>query len=700
MSRGGSGRGVNGPGGGTGAGRFGKSVQEIRDAAAKSKTLPAIRKARESAPVWGQNAAKDAAASAVLPATQEGAQDGDGVVMPFGFEMRADGLYRVPGGDAVPFRLTGPFKIVAESRPETNDEWGLLLEFHDRDGQPHSWIMHRRLLAGEAIEVRQHLAARGLDVSANQRARQGLVDFLAGVKVPTRVRTVPRTGWFTPRNGSPVFVLPGRTIGAEAAGAGAGGAGELVRLDLDPAPIIYGARGTLEGWKREVAAPCLGNSRLIFGLACAFAPPLLPLIGDEGGGVNLRGESSKGKTTIVDAAASVWGPPSKTGPGSFVRQWRTTANALETTAAAHNNTLLPMDEMGQADPRELGDTLYMLANGSGKERARAGGGNRAPTTWLTLVLSSSEESAASMAAQGGRRIKAGQEVRLLDVPALVPGGHGCFEELHGAEGGAAFARAVRGGVAAQHGTAAPAFLAWLAQQLRDDPDFAARVIEQDCRDWMARFLPPDADGQVARAARRLALIAAAGELATDAGVTGWPTGAANEACGRVFRDWLLERGGTGSREDHHLFAAVRRFIAAHGSARFELVRDRTGDSAEQKEPALEAGQKTIMRAGFRWLEEQPTTERDRDEDTAAGERQRVWVHGMDPEIFRAEVAAPLGLEQRDALARLGAAGMIRSEMEGAERRWTIKKKRIPGHRRPRLVVFEPAALDGEGSAGG
>lgn len=337
----------------------------------------------------------------------------------------------------------------------------------------------------------------------------------------------------------------------------------------------------------------LVNSRLVFGVSCAFAPILLGNTGAEGGGVNLRGESSKGKTTIIDASASAWGPPSKTGPDSFVRQWRTTSNALEATAAAHNHALLPMDEMGQADAKEIGETLYMLANGSGKERARAGGGNRRTTTWNTLVLSSSEESAASLAAQAGRRTRAGQEVRLLEVPALVPTGFGCFDTLHGEASGAAFAQAIRRAVVAQHGTAAPAFLEWLAARLGREPDFAADLLAARTRAWTAAHVPPGADGQVQGAARRFALVAVAGELATEACVTGWPAGAA-EAAAAVLRDWLAERGGTGSREDRDVADKLRWFIGAHGQSRFETVDgSRVDRNAAQAEPELAEGVRIV-----------------------------------------------------------------------------------------------------------
>jgi putative DNA primase/helicase len=622
----------------------------------------------------------------------------------FGFEWKADGLYRIPAdSNKTPFRVSGRFEVLALTRPEAGDEWGALLRWQDRDGLQHEWIMPFRLLAGEAVEVRARLAACGLPIGAHDGAQRALKEYLAGIhdSVEARVRTVPRTGWYRPASGAPVFVLPGRTIGASA--------GEVVRLDLDQAPAIYRVRGTLDGWRAELAALCLGNSRLAFAVATAFAGPIIGLMEDEGGGINFRGGSSKGKTSCIDAAASVWGAPSKTGPDSFTRTWRSTDNAMEATAAAHNDCILPLDELGQADPATLPETLYMLAHGAGKARARAGGGNRAGITWRTLVLSSSEESAARLMQQAKRRIKAGQEIRMLDIPAEVPGGHGVFEVLHGARDGAAFAQKVRTAVLAHHGLAGAAFAAELVELIGWSPDFVAQKIAPAVRDWLRRYVPAGADGQVERAGRRFALVAVAGELATGAGITGWPAGEAAGAAAVVFRAWMDERGGTGSREDHHLFAAFRRFFVEHGQARFAMVRDHkalAGDFAAGNEAEREAErddmerERIVMhRAGWRWQEPLSDAEKMRqaEEDKALGGKgehnNARWVYGLDPEVFEAEIAAPLGMERRDALARLGNAGLIESEDTGGERRWTIKKRRIPGVGRPRLIVPKAATLD-------
>ena len=89
--------------------------------------------------------------------------------------------------------------------------------------------------------------------------------------------------------------------------------------------------------------------------------------GFESGCFHLYGLSSMGKTTCLRTAASVWGSGAD---GGYVRTWRSTANGLEATLAGANDTFLPLDEVGQADGRELGQALYMTAGGVGKQRMR------------------------------------------------------------------------------------------------------------------------------------------------------------------------------------------------------------------------------------------------------------------------------------------------------------------------------------------
>jgi putative DNA primase/helicase len=599
------------------------------------------------------------------------------LTFPAHFEMRTPGvgerggLYRQDKDHRHWVRVSAAFEVLAESRPDDNTAWGLLLRWRDRDQVQHVWNMPQAALSGEAADVRARLAACGLDIGQSGGARAGLTEFLTEVRCRRRARVVPRIGWHfgTVENPGAVFVLPHEVCGAPPRG-------EVLHLDIDPVPTVFRKAGTLDEWRAGVAGLAQGNSRLVFALSLAFAGALLAPLREEGGGVHLRGDSSKGKTTALQAAASVWGAP--TGHDPFTRQWRATGNALESTAAAHNDCLMCLDEIGQAEPREIGGTAYMLANGQGKDRARDRGGLRRTAMWRVLFLSTGEESLADVMARGGSVVRAGQEVRFIDLPADAGAGFGLFEDLHQLANGDVFARELRQLAHRHHGHAGPAFLRWLAPRLASDPTWPAEVLRPRVAAFVDRWVPTGADSQVARAASRFALAALAGELATEAGVTGWPAGAAEQAARTCFRAWLDARGGAGSREAQTIIAAVQRFISLHGAARFETIKEQTGDLAGGAEPQ---DARTINRAGFKWIE-------------ADCSGARAWIYGFLPTVFAAEVCQPIGANDREARQKLHAAGLLLGAHErGGKLRLTMRR-RVPGHGQPELLVISGSILHG------
>jgi uncharacterized protein (DUF927 family) len=299
----------------------------------------------------------------------------------------------------------------------------------------------------------------------------------------------------------------------------------------------------------------------VLALSAAFAAPLLGPLGLEGGGFHVRGASSTGKTTLLRVAGSVWGGG---GIDGYIRRWRATVNGLEGVATLHCDALLCLDELAETDGRDAYRAAYMLANGQGKQRAGLAGEARPPQTWRLLFVSTGELTLADKIAEDGRRVTAGQEVRVVDVAADAGAGLGLFEALHGSADADAFARRLRDATVAHYGHGARAFLDALAHDLDGGTGLA--------RATMLRFetehLPADASGQVRRVLARFALVAAGGELAIHYGIVPWRPGEATTGAGRCWRDWLAARGGVGEREADQAIAQVRAFIEAHGASRF------------------------------------------------------------------------------------------------------------------------------------
>lgn len=253
----------------------------------------------------------------------------------------------------------------------------------------------------------------------------------------------------------------------------------------------------------------------------------------------------------------------------MVSTWRATSNGLEGRAEAANSTCLILDEMGEVDAKEASATAYMLANGQGKQRATKNGDAREVKQWATMGLSSGEVTLASKLLENrGQRSKAGQSVRLLDIPSTERD-FGAFDFLHGFEQPSAFSDAVSKVSAASYGLAGRAFVEFILK------DIGATKLAGDAKvsefELIALGNHPHADGQVRRAAKRFGLIAAAGELAIDAGIFPFEVGFVQDACRLGFELWLGQRGGTQSAEKFEAIERVRDAISKHGDSRFQKL---------------------------------------------------------------------------------------------------------------------------------
>ncbi len=454
--------------------------------------------------------------------------DGNKVWVPFGTELN----------------------VIALTRNQDGEEWGRLLEIVDRDGNRHEWAMPQHLLAGSGEGLRAELLGLGFELYPGRNTKNWLAEYILTADPEKRACSVSRIGWH-----KDAFVLPDGSIGA-------GQDDELIKLQsserLDHA---FETSGTLQDWQVHIASPARGNSRLILSICAGFAAPLLALTGDESGGIHFRGASSSGKSTALVIAGSVWGGG---GVRGYIKQWRATDNALESIAAMHCDALACFDELSQIDPKSAGNAAYMLANGKGKARAGREGQARRVIEWRVIFLSNGEIGLADKIREGGQKMAAGMEVRVVDLRADAGAGMGLFENIHGAKDPATFAQNLKAASNKFYGTASRSFVTALVT----DPSSARNKIADLRRNWMQNYLPAGCDGQVRRVADRFSLLAAAGEAAAFFGITGWNTGEASTAALQCFQSWLIERGGIGSGEVSDARRRLAEAIEVHGASRF------------------------------------------------------------------------------------------------------------------------------------
>jgi hypothetical protein len=257
------------------------------------------------------------------------------------FKMTEDGLVAPVGPQQVQTRICAAFEVIGRARDPHGNGWGKLIRWADEDSRRRTHLVSDADLHREFSALTARLADMGLHVTVG--CGRPLAEYLSQVEVEQRVTCVSRTGWHE-IGGAKCFILPHRNIAVPV--------GEKVLLNVGSAAKIEIA-GTLEGWRNGVGQLVRDHSRAVVAVSAAFVGPLLALLNQEGGGVHFCGRSSIGKTTILSAAASVWGRGATA--GGFVRSWRATANALEAEAAMHSDVALVLDEMGVVTPPQRRD---------------------------------------------------------------------------------------------------------------------------------------------------------------------------------------------------------------------------------------------------------------------------------------------------------------------------------------------------------
>ena len=470
------------------------------------------------------------------------------------FELYHDGLFFVKYNDDDPANITfkfkafvcSPIEVIAKTRDTSSGTWGRLLQWRDDDSELHTWSMPLALLQGDAREYRKELASQGLNITTNSKQRSYLDTYIQNYPIHKRALCVDRLGWHEAQ-----YILPDGAIGSD-------GRQLIVYQAAHAINSTIAQQGTLVQWRDELCKKLAEQSRFVFSIACAFAGQLLALLDDDGGGFHLLGSSSMGKSLSLKLAASVWGKPD-----SYTKTWRSTDNALEGTASEHNDSFLPLDEISECDPKVVGKAVYMLANGQGKGRSTTTGHNRTAKTWRIIFLSNGEESLQNFMAQAGQKTNAGIEVRVAHIDADAGKGLKTFDSLVMAGTGAGQADKIKELSQAYYGVAG---IAWL-EHITSDKAATTATARQLVNDFMSNY--SDLAPQAHRVAKRFAIVAAAGEMATLAAITGWQAGQATTAVMTCLDNWLDNYGRDGEHEQRQIIEHIKAFIEQHGSSRFQ-----------------------------------------------------------------------------------------------------------------------------------
>ncbi|REG57615.1 uncharacterized protein (DUF927 family) [Paraburkholderia sp. BL6669N2] len=437
--------------------------------------------------------------------------------------------------------LCSPLRILAETRDRNDSDYGILIEFKTEKGWK-KWCVPSAMLVGDATDAKRELTKNGLKINPDDEKE--LVKYFRMFQSNRKLFSASTTGW----DGAASFVLPERVIG-----------GKDIYFQSRSVVAPYGSGGSLEGWK-GMAALARGNPLLMLGISASFAGPLLKHLHVSGAGLHFFGDSSTGKSTIARAAVATWGG------SKFMRTWNATANGLEGAAVTHTDTLLALDEMGQArDMRDVYEAAYALINGSGRSRAQQNGDVRESKTWRVFLMSNGEGTMSALLQQDDLQAKAGQQVRLLDVPASRK--YGAFDDLQGRSSGAAFSDEVSRLAAENYGWAGVAFVERLIVDLAAGAKLGERLDA-----LMPEF--DAADGQERRVARAFAMCGLAGELAVGYGIAPWDEGEAAAAAQTSFKAWKAYRPSSkmSNSEDAQILQSLLDGVERFEDTKFSDIR--------------------------------------------------------------------------------------------------------------------------------
>lgn len=463
------------------------------------------------------------------------------------FDVKTEGKGENARVVEVEYRICGPLHIKAGTTDAHDASYGRLLRFQSERGSWKEWAMPMTMLAGkDCSDLIGRLMDQGLFIDVRRKAELPRYLQSRSPQKSNYLQCVLQTGWSDASRRA--FVLPDEVIGPKA--------DRVVYQSEDADNRVYRTGGTLQGWQAGIAAVAVGNPLLVLALCTAFAGPVLAMCHAEGGGPHFVGGSSTGKTSMLEAACSVWGKPD-----DYKRSWRATSNGLEAAAALFNDSMLALDEISECEPTQVGAVVYMMGNGHGKARASRAGGARHVARWRCSLISTGERSIGTSMAEGGHRIKAGQQVRVFDVPCDRT--HGAWDELHHHASGVTFSNALKREAATHYGHAGREFLRHLTRADADLGDLLHQIRQSP-------EFHTDGEGQQQRVAGRFAVLALAGELATSYGVTGWPQGEAIRAAGVAFAAWrALQSNADGANAERgQAVEAVTAFIERHGDSRF------------------------------------------------------------------------------------------------------------------------------------
>lgn len=482
----------------------------------------------------------------------------------FGFRMKDGIIWTSPkeGEDPVPVCQT--FDVVGDAMDDTRSSGAaLMIEFKNRTGEKVEQSLPRAEIVSESGgDIIKNLADAGFNfLGRGTGMKNHFLRLLNNISVKRQITVSPRPGWQRDRLDRVLgFLLPTdefiRAVSVQAA---------TTKLSPTGAFEDRRARGSMEEWRDAADAAMWSadphderhansNFHWTLGLCASFVGPVIGLADLPPRGLNLSGDSSKGKSIALQLGASVWGNPAPRSSAFF--PMNNTANAMEDLCTIGSETLLCLDEIGALNnKRMLSDALFNVALGSGKGRKKGRDAGLAKgARYRPFVLLSNERTLRVEIESAGKRgdYRTGTSVRFPDIS--VTGAVTVSRDV--------IARLKKANE--NFGHAGPMFIRYLVQAgIVDDVEaLKARVSAAEVE--IARTSVPvgvEIPSGTMRASEVFALLLVSGELACDAGLIPDRT-AVRDAVLEGFRKFMSSVEGEATKGEVSMLDGFRSALTA------------------------------------------------------------------------------------------------------------------------------------------
>lgn len=330
-----------------------------------------------------------------------GLPDGVKLQAPGGWRVTSSGVEMVkvsPDGEArfvevapAPIVVCGMARDVVRGGSSPPDEWLELAWRWPGEGWRRAEVPREKALQAREIAA---LASCGAPLSSVTAA--SVVQYIAAFEAANRralpVKDVSKAMGWQPGGG---FLLGDTFLGDDGGVALVGDSDTLQDVGA------WAVNGSWEVWRDAVHEIMDERPMAALGIYAALCSPLLHFLQlEEGFTVSWDGHTSRGKTTTIAGAMSVYGDPKR-----LVMSWDTTTVGVERTLALRCHLPTALDDTKTAPRRAaskmIPEVIYMVTRGETRTRGQRAEGTRAKQRWLGVLLSTGEQPITSFSEDGG-----------------------------------------------------------------------------------------------------------------------------------------------------------------------------------------------------------------------------------------------------------------------------------------------------------